>query len=106
MKTEIEKFVTEINEVRKEFYTTSFPNLKPAKIALSNRGRKYAKLVYLNEAGKVASVWGFIALNNGNGYRKGDLLKPASFSAPAKHARGNILNGTAKWTVNGPAYLR
>lgn len=39
----------------------------------------------------------------------GDILKPASWKTPAKHARGNIFDG--EWGINsvgvhGPAYLR
>jgi hypothetical protein len=39
----------------------------------------------------------------------GDVLKAASWAAPAKHARGNIFdesNGLAKIGPYGPAYLR
>ncbi|MEH2517395.1 hypothetical protein V1279_002968 [Bradyrhizobium sp. AZCC 1610] len=39
----------------------------------------------------------------------GDVLKSASWAAPAKHARGNIFdahNGLAKMGPYGPAYLR
>jgi hypothetical protein len=39
----------------------------------------------------------------------GDVLKPATWNAPAKHARGNIYdasNGMARMTEYGPAYLR
>jgi hypothetical protein len=32
-------------------------------------------------------------------------LKPATWKAPAKHARGNIADGTAKWTYIGVNYL-
>ena len=39
----------------------------------------------------------------------GDVLKPATYKAPAKHARGNVFDpnnglGTVEWT--GPGYLR
>jgi hypothetical protein len=37
--------------------------------------------------------------------KKGDLMKPASWRAPAKHSRGNIFDGTAKWSHYGPTYL-
>jgi len=37
--------------------------------------------------------------------KKGDLLKPAGWRTPAKHSRGNIFDGTDKWTFHGPAYL-
>ena len=39
----------------------------------------------------------------------GDVLKPATFKAPAKHARGNIFdehNGLGSMGPYGPAYLR
>ncbi len=39
----------------------------------------------------------------------GDVLKPASWKAPAKHARGNIFNpdnGLSCMGEYGPAYLR
>lgn len=39
----------------------------------------------------------------------GDVLKPATWKAPAKHARGNIFdahNGLGSMGEYGPAYLR
>ena len=36
----------------------------------------------------------------------GDLLKAEGWNAPAKHSRGNIFDGTAKYTMFGPAYLK
>lgn len=48
------------------------------------------------------SAWGFVDPENG------DLYKPASWSAPAKHIRGNILTSQYGfdfgWT--GPRYLK
>ena len=61
----------------------------------------------------------FIKITNGNGvkafivkedngkFKRGDILKPASWRAPAKNsARGNVLDGgyAIQWT--GPLYLR
>ena len=61
----------------------------------------------------------FIKITNGNGvkafivkedngkFKMGDILKPASWRAPAKNsARGNVLEGgyAIQWT--GPLYLR
>jgi hypothetical protein len=64
-------------------------------------GHKYIKVI----AG--TSVWGFIVKGDGDKkFRKGDILKPASWAAPARNAaRGNILDGgyTIRWT--GPMYL-
>ena len=75
-------------------------------------GKKYAKITdsYSNIQGlRTSSVWGFVVLKEctvaGINYKTGDLLKAASYNAPAKHARGNIIDGTAKYDVWGPVYL-
>ena len=61
------------------------------------RGRRYIRVV-AND-GVQRSAWAFIDTTNG------DILKPASWKAPAKHARGNIFG---KWNVTpyGPPYLK
>lgn len=67
-------------------------------------GRKYIKIVNCRESDdKTDSVWGFIDKTNG------DVLKAASWKAPAKHARGNIYDengGMGSIGVHGPAYMR
>lgn len=64
-------------------------------------GSKYIKVIH------GSSVWGFIVnTDKDKKFRKGDILKPASWKAPARNAaRGNILDGgyTIRWT--GPLYL-
>ena len=51
-------------------------------------GKKYIKF----STGR--SVWGFIVLENDDKFMRGDILKPAGASTPARNfARGNILNG-------------
>ena len=52
---------------------------------------------------KAGRIWAFVDTTNGN------VLKPASWRAPAKHSRGNIFdahNGLKYVTHFGPAYLR
>ena len=65
-------------------------------------GTKYIKVI--NEG---AGVWGFVVnTDNDKKFKKGDILKPAGWAAPARNkARGNILDGgyTIRWT--GPLYL-
>jgi hypothetical protein len=66
--------------------------------------RKYIKII--KNSGRSRSVWGFIAKKDGKGFRAGDILKAASWNAPAMNkARGNILDGgyDIQWT--GPRYL-
>ena len=70
---------------------------------VAKKGSKFIKI----KSG--SSVWGFVCMYDGmfQGYpvKKGDLMKPASWRAPAKHSRGNIFDGTAKYKWTGPEYL-
>ena len=68
-------------------------------------GRKFIKVV------NGTSVWGFVAkvdgVHKGVPMLKGDILKAAGWSAPAKHSRGSIFDSemhkSFSWT--GPNYL-
>ena len=66
-------------------------------------GRKFIKIIREN------SVWGFIVKEDGTHkglpVKRGDVLKAAGWSAPAKHTRGNIFDNKQdyfRWT--GPDY--
>jgi hypothetical protein len=76
-------------------------------------GKKYAKITESHgifNGTKSNSVWGFVVLKSctvgGIDYKPGDLLKAASYSKPAKHSRGNIMEGTSKYNLWGPDYLQ
>ena len=68
-------------------------------------GRKFVKVIEGNR------VWGFVAkvdgVHKGVPMLKGDILKAAGWSAPAKHSRGSIFDSEThqsfSWT--GPNYL-
>ena len=68
-------------------------------------GRKFIKVV------EGSRVWGFIAkvdgVHKGIPMLKGDILKAATWRAPAKHSRGSIFDSemhkSFSWT--GPNYL-
>lgn len=65
-------------------------------------GRKYIKVI------SNRSAWGFIVKgDNDKKFRKGDILKAASWAAPARNAaRGNVLDGDFSWVRwTGPSYL-
>lgn len=65
-------------------------------------GSKYIKII----GGVSSGVWGFIvATDNHPKFKKGDILKAASYNAPAMNkARGNVFDGyNIQWT--GPNYL-
>jgi len=68
-----------------------------------SRGSKYIKVIH------DGSVWGFIVAGDGDAkFHKGDILKPASWAAPARNkARGNVISGNLRGcTWIGPAYLK
>lgn len=81
----------------------TFTQSKPALLTVE-RGSRYIKLNRTNDGGLgQMSVHVFVDRRNG------DVLKAASFKAPAKHARGNIFddhNGLNRMSVYGAEYLR
>jgi hypothetical protein len=83
-------------QIHNESMATTFPNLKPDTFSYTV-GKRYVKVI------RDHSVHCFVDKTNG------DVLKAASWSAPAKHARGNIYddaNGLGSMGEYGPAYLR
>jgi len=98
----VKGFVVEVNEKIKEYYEQHLKGLQPEYLTV-DVGRKFIRLW------KGTSCWGFISRVDDNlkgaPIKRGDLLKPATWKAPAKHARGNITDGTAKWGVYGPEYI-
>ena len=63
-------------------------------------GKKYIKIVCKN------SVAAFVVgVDNDKKFKKGDILLPAGFNAPARNfARGNILDGGYNIAWTGPLY--
>lgn len=77
-----------------------FPNLNVPTLAIEP-GQRYLRIVKQDASSR--SAWAFIDQYTG------DVLKAASWSAPAKIARGNLAdasNGLARMTAWGPVYLR
>jgi len=66
-----------------------------------SEGAKYIKIKQ-----KRGGVWGFVAKHDDDKFKAGDILKAASYSAPARNtARGNVFTGyTVQWA--GPHYLK
>ena len=63
-------------------------------------GQKFIKVVQEN------TVFAFIVKEDTDKFKKGDILKPAGYNAPAQNgARGNVLTGNyyVQWT--GPLYM-
>lgn len=97
------EFIKILEKQLGEYYANKFPTLEVPRVT-TTEGSTYIRII----VGR--TVWGFIAKKDmmarrGN-LKAGDLLKPASKSAPAPIARGNIYDGTAKYGPYGPVYLR
>lgn len=83
-------------------YKINYPKLKPNKLEMKE-GPKFIKIISKAQSGAGTSAWAFIDKGTG------DVLRPASWRAPAKHARGNIFdqdNGMRTISPYGPAYLK
>jgi hypothetical protein len=65
-------------------------------------GKKYIKILCDR------SVWGFVVnVDDDKKFKRGDILKPAGFSAPARNKpRGNVIAGGYRVQWTGPNYLR
>ena len=104
MKNQIESFLQSLQTYSNEYYANRFGSLNPPVYSVTY-GSKFARIV-----SNTHTCWGFIALKDGSiqgvPYLAGDLMKPASWNAPAKHSRGSILNNTAAYDAYGPVYLK
>lgn len=101
IKDQIQSWVaTEAQSSVNEYYRSSLSGLSVPELTVKF-GQKYAQVW------NGTTIWAFIALTDEPSKAQvvGDLLKPASWRAPAKHSRGNILNGTAAYGPYGPVYL-
>ena len=106
---DIEKFLKVASSVVKAYYKEKgFSFELPEEIRGSEEapilevapgGRKYAKIIRTGQS----MVYCFVNKENG------DILKAASWAAPAKHARGNIFDADGGKSALGPygaKYLR
>ena len=99
----VAKFVENLDKERKEYYEKAgMPN--QYKEVVVEVGNKFIRIWH------GSSCWGFISRVDGDlkgaPIKKGDLLKAASWKSPAKHARGNIIDGTAQYSEYGPSYIK
>lgn len=96
MENQINEFLAVLTEMKRAYNAKmGYTNEAIHPVAYTvNYGKKFAKIVHSG------SVFCFVELATGN------IYKAASWSAPAKHVRGNIKNGAADVGPYGPAYLR
>jgi len=80
---QIETFRAALEKMLVQHHAERFAVLPPPSVEISI-GKRFARII--KKDGSNVSAYGFIDLSNG------DLLKAASWKAPAMHARGNIFN--------------
>ena len=69
-------------------------------------GQKYVKIMSGNGGTVGGSCWGFIVKEDTKKFKKGDILKPAGWNAPARnYKRGNVLEGNYLMNWTGPVYM-
>lgn len=105
MNESIQTLINRINEDYARWSQRANITRVPAAEILVQEGSKYIKIVRKDNQ---ESVWGFVVkTDNDKKFRKGDILKAAGWSAPARNkARGNILDGDFSWVRwTGPEYL-
>ena len=86
---QFKEFFNVVIGVVEDHYATRFPTLTVKEITFTE-GRKYFKIINGD------SVYCFVNKQNG------DILKAASWAAPAKHARGNIFDEDTGLAAVGP----
>lgn len=93
------------------YMANSFPTLERNVLKIEE-GSKFIKIVKIQR--DQSCVFAFIAKSSFTTktfgtVNAGEIYKPATWRAPAKHARGSILdlsNGMSRMTAYGPEYLR
>lgn len=98
--TALDKFIDGVQKIEDKYITENdYKHLKGTKVTFED-AVKFTK-VYLNEPSGNKRIYCFIDRTNG------DVLKPATYSVPAKGARGNLFDsdhGLKRMGPHGPAY--
>ena len=95
-KEKFETFYIGVQKIHNDYMDKYYLN-NPKDTFSYTEGKRFVKIICRTSAHT------FVDLSNG------DVLKPASWNTPAKHARGNIFdefNGLKYMTQFGPMYLK
>ena len=99
---QFQSWLASANKIFEDHRQVTCPNL-PKESLIPSEGERYIKITRVREGQVAGNVYGFIDRTNG------DILRAASWRAPAKHARGNLFSPDNGLTCVGPygiAYLR
>ncbi len=94
-------FVEAVQTMVNKHYADKLANLTPPVFSV-DEGRRYLRVVRTETFGSSRSVYCFVDKTNG------DILKAATWKAPAKHARGNVFDEKPLDAVTeyGAKYIR
>lgn len=119
MTNELNSFINGIAAKRSAYHKAmGLTYIKDMGAKMGESGTKFARVmsteIGLDGRESRASIYCFIALEDSTtkalgSVKRGDVMKPASWKAPAKHARGNLFdsdNGLKNCSEYGPAYMR
>ena len=100
----LKEFVDHCQKIINDHFKKDYPNYSGDIPVLGTLvGKKYVRIIKKNHpTDEGGSAWAFIDKETG------DVLKPASWAAPAKHARANIFKKDSWVNIDsyGPAYMR
>ena len=98
----LDRWLWTAQKIVDDHYDSHLPNLVPSRLEMSD-GRRYIRVDKVENCGRGnRTVYAFVDKATG------DVLRAATYKAPAKHARGNLfdsLQGTEMLTPYGVAYL-
>ena len=92
------KYVDTVQEVYENYFRTSFPTLPIPIVQVEPRGQRYKKVIA--DDGTQKMVHSFVEVETGL------IYKPASWKAPAKHARGDIRVNNGRDTLTPQGFVR
>ena len=108
----IENFMQLVNQNMHNHYRTNYAatyarTSEDHQYVVADTGRKFLRIASTDPDGNMRSVYCFIALVDGNtksmgSYSAGDIMKPATWKAPAKHSRGSVFADDFGLSCVGP----
>jgi len=93
-------YLKTVTEIHAAYFARNLSNLTPPRFEVEC-GRSFDKIIMVSTCSSGRSVHSFVARADGNtkslGARKcGDIMKAASWKAPARHPRGSIFGDVSK----------